>query len=70
VQSIAERMIARREAARLNTFVRRWRWRVLGLSLRELRALAGAAEPLDAAPPPPPAKRPRARRDSQPQAQH
>jgi hypothetical protein len=67
VQSIAERMIARREAARLNTFVRRWRWRVLGLSLRELRALAGAAEPVGA--PPQPEKPRRARRDSQPQSQ-
>jgi hypothetical protein len=67
VQSIAERMIARREAARLNTFVRRWRWRVLGMSLRELRALAVATE--QTAPPPPPAKR--ARRDSQqPQTRH
>jgi hypothetical protein len=43
-------MIARREAARLNTFVRRWRWRVLGLSLRELRALAIEPPPPQAQP--------------------
>ena len=58
MQSIAERMIARREAARLNTFVRRWRWRVLGLSLRELRALA-IEPPQEPQQPPPQAKRPR-----------